>query len=68
MIEDEKTVGVMADPRSDLSESGEEDAPALPFSKARCIALVATVTGASFLNVYFISMIRTSKNRQLMLE
>lgn len=23
----------------------------LPFSKARCIALVATVTGASFLNV-----------------
>ncbi|KAI1174883.1 major facilitator superfamily transporter [Nemania sp. FL0916] len=27
-----------------------DEAPALPFSKARCIALVATTTGASFLN------------------
>lgn len=33
-------------------EEGLEDAkPRLPFSKARCIALVATLTGASFLNV-----------------
>lgn len=29
----------------------EPESPSLPFSKARCIALVATVTGASFLNV-----------------
>ena len=28
-----------------------EPGSGLPFSKARCIALVATVTGASFLNV-----------------
>ncbi|KAI1753912.1 major facilitator superfamily transporter [Xylaria castorea] len=47
---DEKIVGVVPEPTSDVSESGKEDAPPLPFSKARCIALVATVTGASFLN------------------
>lgn len=29
----------------------QEQEPGLPFSKARCIALVATVTGAAFLNV-----------------
>jgi hypothetical protein len=29
----------------------EQEQPPLPFSKARCIALVATVTGAAFLNV-----------------
>ncbi|KAI0538317.1 major facilitator superfamily transporter [Xylaria digitata] len=40
----------LPEPTSDVSESGKEDEPALPFSKARCIALVATVTGASFLN------------------
>lgn len=28
----------------------DDDQPPLPFSKARCIALVATLTGASFLN------------------
>jgi hypothetical protein len=28
-----------------------DEEPKLPLSKARCIALVATVTGASFLNV-----------------
>lgn len=35
-----------------VSESGggEQNEPSLPLSKARCIALVATVTGASFLN------------------
>lgn len=44
-------------PRSDQAvEAGPEGddgpiKPTLPFSKARCIALVATVTGASFLNV-----------------
>lgn len=32
---------------------GEDNASGLPFSKARCIALVATVTGAAFLNVSF---------------
>ncbi|KAI1741343.1 major facilitator superfamily transporter [Xylaria scruposa] len=47
---DEKIIGVVPEPTSDVSESGKEDAPSLPFSKARCIALVATVTGASFLN------------------
>ncbi|KAI0202353.1 major facilitator superfamily transporter [Astrocystis sublimbata] len=47
----EKSVGVETEPTSDGSESEEVDeAPPLPFSKARCIALVATVTGASFLN------------------
>ena len=30
---------------------GEKTSSSLPFSKARCIALVATVTGAAFLNV-----------------
>lgn len=54
-IEDEKTVGAVTEPTYDVSESGEEDAPALPFSRARCLALVATLTGASFLNVYFYS-------------
>lgn len=48
---DEKIAGDVTEPTSDVSESGKDDAPALPFSKARCIALVATVTGASFLNV-----------------
>lgn len=44
-------------PRSDQAVGGGLDGddgptkPALPFSKARCIGLVATVTGASFLNV-----------------
>ncbi|KAI0098616.1 major facilitator superfamily transporter [Nemania sp. FL0031] len=47
---DEKEVGVLTEPTSDVSESGKDDEPPLPFSKARCIALVATVTGASFLN------------------
>jgi hypothetical protein len=32
-------------------QPADEPASALPFSKGRCIALVATVTGASFLNV-----------------
>lgn len=32
-------------------ESVDTEKSTLPFSKARCIALVATVTGASFLNV-----------------
>ncbi|KAI1415634.1 drug resistance protein [Hypoxylon sp. FL1857] len=31
--------------------------PGLPFSKARCIALVATVTGASFLNILSIQSV-----------
>ena len=34
----------------DISYKDDEQPP-LPFSKARCIALVATLTGASFLNV-----------------
>ncbi|KAI1425486.1 major facilitator superfamily transporter [Xylaria sp. FL1777] len=47
---DEKIVRASCEPTSDVSESGKEDEPPLPFSKVRCIALVATVTGASFLN------------------
>lgn len=37
----------------DKDGDGDGDVPksTLPFSKARCIALAATVTGASFLNV-----------------
>ncbi|KAI0165628.1 hypothetical protein GGR57DRAFT_128851 [Xylariaceae sp. FL1272] len=38
-----------AEPKSEAGEHGHHE-PSLPFSKARCIALVATVTGASFLN------------------
>ncbi|KAI5862642.1 drug resistance protein [Durotheca rogersii] len=38
-------------------ESDEDDKPTLPFSKARCIALVATVTGASFLNILSIQSV-----------
>lgn len=34
----------------DASKKNDDDQPPLPFSKARCIALVATLTGASFLN------------------
>ncbi|KAI0899413.1 drug resistance protein [Annulohypoxylon nitens] len=37
---------VVIDPEDD----DDDTKPTLPFSKARCIALVATVTGASFLN------------------
>ncbi|KAI0485133.1 drug resistance protein [Xylariaceae sp. FL0804] len=33
-----------------LEDADHPKPPGLPFSKARCIALVATVTGASFLN------------------
>lgn len=34
------------------TEDGKADEqPPLPFSRARCVALVATLTGASFLNV-----------------
>jgi hypothetical protein len=32
-------------------ENSQNLTPGLPFSKARCIALVATLTGASFLGV-----------------
>ncbi len=46
---------------SDAAEVAEDDdqnlSPGLPFSKARCIALVATLTGASFLNVRLIIII-----------
>ena len=36
---------------TDDDEDDEDTKDELPLSKARCIALVATVTGASFLNV-----------------
>jgi hypothetical protein len=35
----------------DTVQPADEPGSGLPFSNARCIALVATVTGASFLNV-----------------
>lgn len=41
-------------PSDDTSSGGSKDGSGydgLPMSKARCIALVATVTGAAFLNV-----------------
>ncbi|KAM4059804.1 major facilitator superfamily protein [Hirsutella rhossiliensis] len=41
--------------RDDAKDAG--DAPALPLSKARCIALVATVTGAAFLNTLSIQSV-----------
>lgn len=47
---------------SNKSESSDDDdhKDDLPLSKARCIALVATVTGASFLNVRTISFFKPS--------
>lgn len=49
-------------PSRQAVESGPEEddgttKPGLPFSKARCIALVATVTGASFLNTLSIQSV-----------
>jgi hypothetical protein len=48
-----KNSALVADPTSDVSDESEkdDDGTKLPFSKARSIALVATLTGASFLNV-----------------
>ena len=43
-------------------QPAEENTNGLPFSKARCIALVATVTGASFLNVSLTSSITDVSN------
>lgn len=49
---DARTAGDRSEPTADVAELEEKDGkPPLPFSRARCIALVATVTGASFLNV-----------------
>ncbi|VUC27105.1 unnamed protein product, partial [Clonostachys rosea] len=45
VTEDEKSSG-----QARFDEVETEQPPQLPFSKARCIALVATLTGASFLN------------------
>lgn len=52
---DEKdSLSTPGDASSALGYSSDEnmgETSALPFSRARCIALVATVTGAAFLNV-----------------
>ena len=40
-----------ANPANEEPHDDDDDEPKLPMSKARCIALVATVTGAAFLNV-----------------
>ncbi|CAH0049528.1 unnamed protein product [Clonostachys solani] len=45
VTEEEKSSG-----QARFDEVETEQPPQLPFSKARCIALVATLTGASFLN------------------
>lgn len=42
---------ITSDDAGTVDEIVQDQPPALPFSKARCIALVATVAGASFLNV-----------------
>ncbi|KAI1363956.1 major facilitator superfamily transporter [Xylaria arbuscula] len=48
---DAKIAGDSSEPTAEIAELEEKDGePPLPFSRARCIALVATVTGASFLN------------------
>ncbi|KAI2472145.1 drug resistance protein [Annulohypoxylon bovei var. microspora] len=42
---------------AELEDDDDTTKPTLPFSKARCIALVATVTGASFLNTLSIQSV-----------
>jgi hypothetical protein len=54
--EDVQTPRPLSARKSDVDIEDVENGPAsersaLPFSKARCITLVATVTGAAFLNV-----------------
>ncbi|KAH8203866.1 hypothetical protein TruAng_001930 [Truncatella angustata] len=44
-----KSIGSAASPRREV-DGADTATTVLPFSKARCIALVVTVTGASFLN------------------
>lgn len=46
---DESVTGCEVVADNEQNRDGKESK--LPFSKARCIALVATVTGASFMNV-----------------
>jgi hypothetical protein len=50
-----ESLGAESPPSGGLTEDDDEHQK-LPFSKARCIALVATVTGASFLNVSLLCM------------
>jgi hypothetical protein len=65
--EEEKTVDVTVQPRSqsldksvevaeestddDGRQDGEKGTPKLPFSNVRCLAIVATLAGSSFMNV-----------------
>ncbi|KAK5635156.1 hypothetical protein RRF57_010868 [Xylaria bambusicola] len=51
-IGDAKIAGDSSQPMADtdVTEIEKDGEPPLPLSRARCIALVATVTGASFLN------------------
>ncbi len=49
--EESTSPGSVASGEDEQGEEVQDAKPGLPFSKARCIALVATVTGASFLNV-----------------
>jgi hypothetical protein len=48
-----------------MSEEGASPSTGLPFSRARCIALVWTVTGASILNVCCASLVDTDRTRLL---
>lgn len=51
-----ETLGAESPRSGVLTAEDDGDKTGLPFSKARCIALVATVTGASFLNVSLCTM------------
>jgi hypothetical protein len=48
---DETEVSDMAEAATEETNQHPASGSGLPFSKARCIALVATLSGASFLNV-----------------
>ncbi|KAH8650122.1 drug resistance protein [Xylariales sp. PMI_506] len=48
---------VTSSPSQDATAGSDEGKSELPFSKAKCIALVATVTGASFLNTLTIQTV-----------
>ncbi|KAI1375595.1 drug resistance protein [Hypoxylon crocopeplum] len=57
VIETEDSPPSRQDVENAVDEDDDAPKPSLPFSKARCIALVATVTGASFLNTLSIQSV-----------
>lgn len=64
-----EAIEIVANPDNviDAGEEGERPSE-LPFSKARCIALVLTVTGASFLNVSLLIPLHHSQRPYQTLE